>query len=142
MSRDGRSASCAKQKGTAAGRCARGRGDQEILADLARRTFVLVALVVFVAPVALRAPAAFIFIPPAMVGRPAMLASLAKLRALVLSLAAAIAVAFNGFMEFMVVLGNALLALVLIGTKVGRGEEHESRKRGARQQRLRERVLC
>jgi hypothetical protein len=103
---------------------------------LAGRTFVLVTLVIVIAPIAVRAPTMFVFIPPTVIGIPAALTGFAELSALVLSLTAAIAMLFDSFMELVVGLGDPLLAFVLVSANVRRGEEHKARKHCAGQKRF------
>jgi len=99
-------------------------------ANLARGT--LVAVMIVVIPVALRAPAMFVFIPPAMPATPASFARFMQLMASLVRLAAVATVMLDGFMKTVIGLGDAPLTIVVIGAQTwGAGEEQESRKRGA-----------
>jgi hypothetical protein len=78
----------------------------------------LVAVVVVFVPIALGVPAVFVFIPPAMLLAPATLARCVQLAALVIGLAAIASMMFDGFVEFMFLVGDVALAAVdVLGVK-------------------------
>jgi hypothetical protein len=84
---------------------------------------VMIALMIVVAiiPVAIRAPAAAIFVPPPMDVRPAVLPFLAQLVSCVVCLAALPAIPFNGQMHPPVGSRDAPLAIPLI---IGANRRH------------------
>jgi hypothetical protein len=101
-------------------------------ANLAWGVFAVLLVVVAVVPVALGAPAMFVFIPPAMPATPAGFARFMQLMASLGRLAAVATVILDGFMKTVIGLGDAPLTIVVIGAQAwGAGEEQESRKRGA-----------
>ena len=73
----------------------------------------LVAVVVMVVPIAIRAPAVAVFIPPAMAMFPTPSARFGKLMAIFYSLRAVPAMMLGGFMEFVIRVGDAPLAVVV-----------------------------
>src|ERR1700730_769287 len=91
---------------------------------------VAIVLVVFIFPVAIGVPSARVFIPPFVVRGVAVLACFREVVSCMLGLLAAITMMFNGFVQAMIGLGDAHLAIrVMIraaggGTK--RGENRES----------------
>jgi hypothetical protein len=68
--------------------------------------------VVVLVPVALGAPAALVFIPPAVPFGPAVLAGFVQFAALVTCLVTVASVFFDGLVEFMVGVGDPALASV------------------------------
>ena len=84
-------------------------------------------VVVFV-PVALGVPAVFVFVPPAMLFAPAAFADLMEFAALMIGLTAVASMALDGAVEFMFLVGDAVLAAVdFVGVQPRRsGEEQES----------------
>ncbi len=87
----------------------------------------LVAVVVMVVPIAIRAPAVAVFIPPAMAMFPTPSARFGKLMAIFYSLRAVPAMMLGGFMEFVIRVGDAPLAVVVRVQWCGAREK----KRGA-----------
>ena len=79
---------------------------------------------VVVVPISIRMPAMLMFIPPSMVGIPAMLTCFVQIVAPLLSLLALVAVMLNSFVKSVVSSRDASLAIV-IGIQVRRAEEHE-----------------
>src|SRR5256885_13619292 len=97
---------------------------------------------VVIAPIAIRAPAAFVFIPPAMVGAPAAFARFAQLMALMIGLLTIVAVTLDSFVELVVGLGNALVALLFVSAHARRRKDQKSSESGNREQGLAEMVCC
>jgi len=87
----------------------------------------LVAVVVMVVPIAIRAPAVAVFIPPAMAMFPTPSARFGKLMAIFYSLRAVPAMMLGGLMEFVIRVGDAPLAVVVRVQRCGAREK----KRGA-----------
>jgi hypothetical protein len=80
-------------------------------------------------PIAVGVPAVFMFIPPAMLLAPATLARRMQLPALVIGLATVASVMFNGFVQFMLLVGDPALAPVdVLGVKSGRREKEDCRQ--------------
>jgi len=69
---------------------------------------------VMVIPIALRAPAVSVFIPPAVPLVPAVLPGFMQLMPRTIRLSAVPAVMLYGFVEFVVRLGNAVLATIVV----------------------------
>jgi hypothetical protein len=84
-------------------------------------------VVVFV-PVALGAPAVFVFVPPLMEFAPAMLAGLAQFATFVIGLAAVASVFLDGLVEFMFGVLDATLTpfLAVFGVKARHGGEKQN----------------
>ena len=74
----------------------------------------LVAVVIVVVPVAIVVPAMAVFVPPAVALVPAAFAGFTQFVACVVRLPAVPAVAFSSFVKFMVGLGDAPLATVVV----------------------------
>jgi hypothetical protein len=81
-------------------------------------------VVVFV-PIALGVPAVFVLVPPAMLFAPATLARGVQFAAFVIGLAAVASVMFNGFVELVLLMGDAALAAVGVLRVKPRRREHE-----------------
>src|SRR5258708_9076391 len=88
---------------------------------------VAVVIVVVIIPIAIGAPAAVVFIPPAMVMFPTPSARFGKLMAIFCNLRAVPAMMLGGFMEFVVRVGDTPLAVVVRVQWCGTREK----KRGA-----------
>jgi len=69
---------------------------------------------VMVIPIALGAPAVFVFIPPAVPLVPALLPGFMQLMPRTIRLSAVPAVMLHGFVELVVRLGNAALATIVV----------------------------
>jgi hypothetical protein len=76
--------------------------------------FSLVAVVVVLVPISIRAPAVFVFVPPPMLFAPATLARLMQLPPFVVGLPAMASVALNRLVQFVFGVFNATLAAVHI----------------------------
>jgi len=74
----------------------------------------LVTIMVMVIPIALAAPAVSVFIPPAAPLVPTVLAGFMQLMPRTIRLSAVPAVMLYGFVEFVVRLGNAALATIVV----------------------------
>ena len=74
---------------------------------------VVIVVMVMIVPIAIRAPAVAVFIPPAMVMFPTPGARFGKLMAIFYSLRAVPTMVLGGFMEFVIRVGDALLAVVV-----------------------------
>ena len=74
---------------------------------------VVIVVVVMVVPIAIRAPAVAVFIPPAMAMFPTPGARFGKFMAIFCGLWAVPAMMLGGFMEFVIRVGDALLAVVV-----------------------------
>src|ERR1700687_54160 len=104
------------------------------MADLARRMFAVLAIVIVIIPVAVGAPTMLVFIPPAVRAAPATLTRFVQLMASFVRLAAVASMMLDGFMKTMIRLGDAFLAIVIIGAQTrSAGEEQESRQSGTGQ---------
>ena len=88
---------------------------------------VVIVVMVMVVPIAIRTPAVAVFIPPAMVMFPTPGARFGKLMAILYSLWAVPTMMLGGFMEFVIRVGDALLAVVVRVQWCGAREK----KRGA-----------
>jgi hypothetical protein len=94
----------------------------------------LVFIVVAVVPVVLGAPPMFVFIPPTVRVAPAILARFVQFVTRVIRLFAFTAVMLDRFMEMMIRLGDAPLAIVILGAQTrSPGKEQKSRQRRAGQ---------
>ena len=102
-------------------------GSRPALEVETRIGLVVVVIVVMVIPIAIRAPAVAVFIPPAMVMFPTPGARFGKLMAIFYSLRAVPAMMLGGFMEFVIRVGDAPLAVVVRVQWCGAREK----KRGA-----------
>jgi hypothetical protein len=74
----------------------------------------LVSIVVVVIPIAFRVPAVAVFVPPTMVLVPAVFPRVTQLMARTIRLLALPSVMLHGFMQFVVRLGDAALATVVV----------------------------
>jgi hypothetical protein len=77
---------------------------------------VVITIVIMIVPIALRVPAMVVFTPPATVMLPAIRAGFGEFLAPVLGFRAVPAMVFGGFVQFVIGLDDALLAIV-IGTE-------------------------
>jgi hypothetical protein len=82
-----------------------------------------VAVVIVVIPIAIRPPAVTVLIPPAMTVFPAPGARFGKLMAILRGLRAVPTMMLGGFMEFVISVGDALLAVVIRAQRSGACEE-------------------
>jgi hypothetical protein len=82
----------------------------------------LVAVVIVVVPIAIRAPAMAVFIPPAMAVFPTPGARLGKLMAILRGLRAVPTMMLGGFMELVIRAGDAPLAVVVRAQRAGTRE--------------------
>jgi hypothetical protein len=106
------------------------------MAKLTRQMLVIVSImiVVMIVPVALGAPTMLVFIPPAVIVVPAVVARFAQLVPSFVRLLALGPMMLDGFMEVTICLGDSLLAIVVTGAHTRcAGEEQESRERRAGQ---------
>ena len=87
---------------------------------------VEIVVVIMIVPIAIGVPAVSIFIPPAVVVFIAVGAGFPEFVPPVFGLRALHAVVFDGFMKFVVCLGDALLTIVVRADN-RRGDEKESR---------------
>jgi hypothetical protein len=87
---------------------------------------VEIVVVIVIVPIAIGVPAVSIFIPPAVVVFIAVGAGFPEFVPPVFGLRALHAVVFDGFMKFVVCLGDALLTIVVRADN-RRGDEKESR---------------
>jgi hypothetical protein len=86
--------------------------------DFARRMFAILPVVIVVIPVTLGAPTMLVFIPPATIVAPTIVARLAQFASRVICLAAVATVVFNSFVKMMIRLGDAMLAIVFGGAQM------------------------
>jgi hypothetical protein len=99
-------------------------------------------MTVLVVPIAVGVPAVLVFIPPSVVGAPAILASLVQLMARVFRLLAIPAVMLHRFVESVIGLCQAMMALFFICPYVrGACEKQKSRESGASQKYFPERQV-
>jgi hypothetical protein len=85
-------------------------------------------VVVVLVPVALGAPAVFVFVPPLVAFAPAALACRAEFTAFVFGLTTVTAVPFYGFVKIMVGMSDpALAAVIVLGVKARDGGEKQRR---------------
>jgi hypothetical protein len=97
----------------------------------------IVTVMIVIVPVTLGAPAMLIFVPPAMSAVPAILAGFAQLGARMVGLPALASMVLDGFVKTMVSLGDAVLAIVVIGAQTrSPAEEQESGQRRTSQRDL------
>src|SRR4029077_8581756 len=75
---------------------------------------VAIVVVIVVIPIAIGMPPAAVFVPPAMILIPAAFSSLMQVAPRMIGLPAIPAVMLHGFMQFVIRLGDASLALVVI----------------------------
>jgi hypothetical protein len=85
----------------------------------------VVAIVIAVIPVPLGVPAMLIFVPPATVGSPASFPGLVQFMTSVFGLLALAAMMFDGFVELVVSVGDAPLAIIILSMHAGCCGEHE-----------------
>jgi hypothetical protein len=106
--------------------------------------FVVIAivLVIVVFPVAIGVPAMSIFIPPFVICGVAMLAGFREIFSRMLGLPAAVAVMFNGFVQFVVGLGETHLASGIVIRAAGGRVERGKGRQGCGHQRGLSEVLC
>jgi hypothetical protein len=96
--------------------------------------FAIVFVVIVIIPIAVRVPAMFVLIPPAMVAGVASLAGFVQFVARIVGLTAFASMMLNGFVKTMIRFGDAPLAIVIISTQTrSASEEQESRQRCTRQ---------
>ena len=74
---------------------------------------IMIVIVVMIVPVVMGAPAMSIFVPPAVIVIPAIVAGRSQLGAPFFGLRAVPAMFFGGFMKFMIGVLGALLAVVV-----------------------------
>lgn len=86
----------------------------------------LVAVVIVVVPIAIRAPAAAVFVPPAMAMFPAPGPRFGKLMAILCGLRAVPTMMLGGFMEFVIRARDAPLAVVVRAQRSGASEKERS----------------
>lgn len=86
---------------------------------------MVVAIVVVVIPVVIRVPAMFVFIPPSMIGAPAALPRFVQLAARAIGLPTLVAMVLDGFVQLVIGVRNASLAIVVIGPQLRRAGEHK-----------------
>jgi len=75
---------------------------------------IVVVIVIVVIPIAIGMPPAAVFVPPAMILIPAAFSSFMQVAPRMIGLPAIPAVMLHGFMQFVIRLGDAPLALVVI----------------------------
>jgi hypothetical protein len=91
---------------------------------------VAVVFVIFIAPVALCAPAMLVFIPPPVIGTPAMLAGFTQVMACAFGLLTPIAMVLDGLMQPVVDFCDSTMALfITISTQIWSRAEHGKSKR-------------
>jgi len=92
------------------------------------KIWALVAIVVAIVPIALVVPPVFVLIPPAVMFAPAALASFVQIVTPAVGLMTIRAMMLDGFVQFMVGMGDARLALLLgLGLYRGRRtQQHQS----------------
>jgi hypothetical protein len=96
--------------------------------------FAIVAIVIVVIPVAVRAPTVAVLIPPTAIAVVAILARFAQLVPRFFCLPAVTAMVFYRFMKTMIRFRDTPLAIVVIGAQSRcAGEEQKSRQRRTRQ---------
>jgi hypothetical protein len=94
----------------------------------------ILSVVVVLVPIVLGAPPMFVFIPPAMRVAPAIFARFVQFVTRMVRLLAFTAVMLDRFMQMMIRLGDAPLAIIILGAQTRRaGEEQKSRQRRAGQ---------
>jgi len=86
----------------------------------------LVAVVIVIVPIAIRAPAAAVFVPPTMAMFPAPGTRFGKLMAILCRLRAIPTMMLGGFMEFVIRMGDAPLAFVVRAQRSGAREKERS----------------
>jgi hypothetical protein len=102
--------------------------------DLAPRMFAILPVVIVVIPVALGAPTMLVFIPPATIVAPTVVARLAQFASRVICLAAVATVVFNSFVKMMIGLRDSFLATVFSGPQTrSAAEEQKSRQHSTSQ---------
>jgi hypothetical protein len=84
-----------------------------------------VLIVIMVIPIALRMPAMCVFIPPAVIGTPAVLARFVKLMTSAFGLLTVIAMMLDGFVQPVVGACDAALAFAGVGVQQRRSAEHQ-----------------
>jgi hypothetical protein len=87
-------------------------------------------MAVVIVPIAVGMPAALMFVPPPVVGAPAMLASLVQLVARVFRLFAVPAVMLHGFVEPVIGFCQTMLAFAFICPNLGRTREQQKAGQG------------
>jgi len=85
---------------------------------------IALVIVVVIIPIMFRVPAMLVFIPPTMVGTPAVLTRFVQIVAAMLGLLAPVAVTLDGFVKPVIGSGDASLAVV-IGAQARRTYEHK-----------------
>lgn len=81
---------------------------------------------VVVIPIAIRAPAMSVLIPPSVIAVPAALPRRSKLATPVFGLSALVAVMFDRFVQFVIGFRNPSLAIVVIGAQLQCPAEHQN----------------
>jgi hypothetical protein len=95
-----------------------------------------ILVVVMIVPIAIGVPAVAVFIPPFVEPAPASLPDLMQTVARTVRLLAVLAMMFNGFVELVIGLGRAMLAIVAIGkTAWSCSSKQESAQCGRSQER-------
>lgn len=85
---------------------------------------MVVAVVIVIIPIAFRAPAMLMFIPPSMIGVPAALPRFVEFMTPAFGLLAPVAMVLNGFVEPVVRARDAALAIVAISPQSRHCGEH------------------
>jgi hypothetical protein len=88
---------------------------------------ISVVIMIVVIPIAFGVPAAPVFVPPAVVDAPAVLAGFAEFMTGVFGLPALPAMAGNGLVEVVIGARHAALAIVVVGAQHGRSSKHQKR---------------
>jgi len=86
---------------------------------------VMIAVVIVIIPIAVRVPAALVFIPPSMVDGPAALSRYSQFTTRVCGLPAPIAKPCNGSVQSVIRARNAPLAIAFVGAQNGHSREHQ-----------------
>src|SRR5260370_40668325 len=86
---------------------------------------VMGAFLVMVIPITVMMPEGFYLVPPLQAHFPAAFPRLVQFMAPMLCLPAVVSVVLNGFVEFVVRIGSAPLAIVIVGGCARRTYEHE-----------------
>lgn len=90
-----------------------------------------VVIVVMIVPITLGVPASLVFVPPAMAVRPAILPRFVEFMPPMLGLLAVPAMTLDGFVQLVVGLDNAVLAIVAVRIRDRRsGKRHQAKQRG------------
>ena len=84
-----------------------------------------ITIVVVVIPIAVIVPTTFVYFPPFMIGVPAALPLLLQRAPRVVRLLAFVAVLIDGAVQLLIGLGDASLAIIVIGAQARRAAEHQ-----------------